>query len=382
MPGAVQPVGASVRGSAGLVLCLAIAALASAHATSPQIQSHKKLDQMGIIALLRGDIAAVGFSRHNLPRGKPPMKLNPAGQIKNLRSLHQAVRDHGIGVPRGGRLQITALHFTSHSIVVDFNGGIHTTHWYNHLQFGMGGGMNAIPKTANTVQGARAILKFPAGVPDMNAAGLKKYLNSVVDWNQQSGAAVTTYHLPPMVRHAIESHTAMVGMNRGMIVAALGRTQEKYHEQNPQTGEEYTVWVFGRPPQNTTFVKFEGGQVTQITTYEANGTRVTHTHPQIVMVGDRHVTRAANRPSVGAGQSASQSSASQARPSLHRHPARYDNGNAASQQASPVLGPAQNGTSVAPMGSPDMSTPPMAAPPGMPSAGMPDSNPAGAGPPP
>ena len=377
MPCAAKRVGASIPRSAGLVLCLGATILAGASRTPQQNPRPKKLTQTEIIALLRGDIAAVGFSRHNLPRGKPPMKLNPAGQLKNLGSLRQAVRDHGIGVPRGGRLQITALRFTSHSIVVDFNGGIHTTHWYNHLQFGMGGAMNSIPNAATTVQGARAILKFPDGIPGMNAAGLKQYLNSVVDWNQQSGAAVTTYHLPPVVRHAIESHTAMVGMNRNMIVAALGRTQRKYHEQNPQTGEEYTVWVYGKPPQNTTFVRFEGGQVTQITTYEANGSRVIHTHPQIVLVGDQQVSRAAHRPSVGAGQAASSP-----RPSLHRHPATYQNTNSEQQQASPVLGPAENGATVAPMGSPDMSTPPMAAPPGAPSPGIPGSNPAGAGLPP
>ncbi len=378
MPGAAKRVGATIQRPAGLALCLAAAALAGTNRTPQQNQRLHKLTQTGIIALLRGDIAAVGFARHNLPRGKPPMKLNPAGQLQNLHSLRQAVRNQGIGVPRGGRLQITALRFSRHTIVVDFNGGIHTTHWYNHLQFGMGGAMNSIPKATTTVQGARAILKFPDGVPDMSAAGLKQYLNSVVDWNLQSGAAVTTYHLPPVVRHAIESHTAMVGMNRNMIIAALGRTQRKYHEQNPQTGEEYTVWVYGKPPQNT-FVKFEGGQVTQITTYEANGTRVVHNHPQIVLVGDRQVTRATNRQSVGAGQSAGQQTSGQPRPSLHRHPAAYENSNSASQ-ASPVLGPAQNGSSVAPMGSPDMSTPPMAAPPGIPSPGIPDAS--GAGPPP
>ncbi len=265
-----------------------------------------KLTEPDRISILRTMVAAIGFSRHSLPRGKHPIKLSSTGRILNLHEIHQQVRNSGIAIPRGGRVQITAIHFHSHSIDFDLNGGPQTSHWYNHLQFGIGNGpMNSIPNQGR-IGGGRITLRFHGQVPALTTAEIRKELSPIIEWNLREGSAIARYHLPPVVRKAIHRHHVLVGMDRSMVVAALGRTQRKYHEQNVTTGEVYTDWVYGKPPAKTTFVRLEGNRVVRVVTYFPDGHRIVRDQPQVLIVQ----RQAPVAPAADSGP----------RPSLHRHP--------------------------------------------------------------
>lgn len=268
-----------------------------------------KLTEPQRIGMIRGIVAVVGFSRHALPRGKHVVHLASSGKITNLHKLRQNVRNDGIAIPRGGRVEITAVRFHSHSIVFDLNGGPQVTHWYDHLQFGMGGMMQPVHQEPLRIGGGRVELRFPGTVPALSRTQLRKALSPLIEWNLRAGPAITEYHLPPAVKSAIHRHHVLVGMNRTMVVAALGRTQRKYHEQNTQTGEIYTEWVYGKPPAKTIFVRLEGNRVVRIATYYPDGRHLVRDHPEVVI---------ARAPSSASSSAVADDSGPA--PTLHRHP--------------------------------------------------------------
>lgn len=69
--------------------------------------------------------------------------------------------------------------------------------------------------------------------------------------------------LPPDVQKAIQDKRPTVGMDREMVIAALGRPDRKVREKGPDGGETED-WIYGHPPAKTIFVKFEGDKVTKV----------------------------------------------------------------------------------------------------------------------
>jgi hypothetical protein len=116
----------------------------------------------------------------------------------------------------------------------------------------------------NTTAGATVYLDFDNPVPDMTPDELKQYLSELLDFSKQHSAAVQWMDtLPADIQKAIEDRRPAVGMDREMVVAALGRPDRKVREKTPD-GSETEDWIYGQPPAKTIFVKFEGDKVTQV----------------------------------------------------------------------------------------------------------------------
>jgi len=69
--------------------------------------------------------------------------------------------------------------------------------------------------------------------------------------------------LPPDIKKAIQDRIPKVGMDREMVVAAIGKPSHKVRERDSQ-GNEIEDWIYGTPPDKTTFVRFMGDKVTSI----------------------------------------------------------------------------------------------------------------------
>ena len=69
--------------------------------------------------------------------------------------------------------------------------------------------------------------------------------------------------MPPDIQKAIQDKRPAVGMDREMVLAALGRPDRKVREKESDGGETED-WIYGKPPAKTIFVKFEGDKVTQV----------------------------------------------------------------------------------------------------------------------
>ncbi len=154
-------------------------------------------------------------------------------------------------------------------IVVDINGGGRGKKRLRdriHLEIG---GVPTMTSTGqetavDTNAGATVFLDFGRPLPDMTPDELKQYLSGVLDFSKQHSAAVQWVDtLPPDIQNAIRDKRPAVGMDREMVVAALGRPDRKVREKTPD-GNEIEDWIYGKPPAKTVFVKFDGDKVIKV----------------------------------------------------------------------------------------------------------------------
>src|SRR5215472_2025556 len=242
-------------------------AAAPSQGRKDKLQETSKLD---LIRYVSGEFAKAAKS---LPAGKEGF-LQQAGKPVNQELLDRAVATHGAAVHAGDQAQITKLEFREHTIVVDVNGGGRgKKHFLDHLQIGMGG----VPTMRTTTEaqqvgppglqpgtGSTLFLEFNKSIPDLTPDELKQLLSPFLDFAKQRSASVQWVDtLPPDIRKAIHDRVAKIGMDREMVVAAIGKPGHKVRERDSQ-GNEIEDWIYGTPPDKTMFVRFMGDKVTSI----------------------------------------------------------------------------------------------------------------------
>jgi hypothetical protein len=114
-----------------------------------------------------------------------------------------------------------------------------------------------------TALGATLHLDFNRPLPEMTPKELKQLLAGVLNFSRHSAALQWIDDLPPEMQKAIEEKRAAVGMDQDMVVAAIGRPDHKVRERDAE-GIETEDWIYGRPPERTVFVVFEGDKVTKV----------------------------------------------------------------------------------------------------------------------
>jgi len=233
-----------------------------------KLQESSKLD---LIRYVSGEFAKANKS---LPAGKEGF-LQFADKPLNQELLERAVATHGAAVHTGDNAQITKLEFRDHTIVVDVNGGGRgKKRFLDRLQIDMGGIPTA--RTTSDVQqqngppgvqpgaGSTLFLEFGKNIPDLTPDELKQLLAPFLDFAKQRSASVHWIDtLPPDIKKAINDRVAKVGMDREMVVAAIGKPGHKVRERDSQ-GNEIEDWIYGTPPDKTMFIRFMGDKVTSI----------------------------------------------------------------------------------------------------------------------
>ncbi len=203
-----------------------------------------------------------------IPAGKKGLHIK-VGAPLDQKALRMAVGSYGSAINPGDQAQITNLEFRSRQIVVDINnGGRGKTRLRDRIHLEIGGMPTArtsgpdYPSNQNV--GATVYLDFDKPLPDMTPDDLKGYLSGFLDFSKQHSAAVQWIEtLPPEVQKAIQDKRAVVGMDHEMVVAAIGRPDRKVREKGPD-GNELEDWIYGKPPEKTVFVVFEGDKVTEV----------------------------------------------------------------------------------------------------------------------
>lgn len=284
--------------------------------TGPRICAAQsgRLSEADRVAILRDMIARVGIARVVFPQGKKGLELKVDQGLRNATQADQQALNLGAAARQGERVAITAIKFESRRIVFDINGGPRREKWYNHIELGMGGAMTPISSNHARAQGSEVVLIFPSDVPHLTPQQVRNYLNPVIDWDPHPVAEVMVKKLPPPVKTAITHHEVLVGMDTSMVVAARGRTNIKYRQQDPKTGEEYEEWVYGQPPE-TLFVKIEGDRVVETIAYHRDGTKVVQNQPQI-QAPAHNAAKDGDRPSLA--RSGRSNPAQEDRPTLRR----------------------------------------------------------------
>ena len=221
--------------------------------------------RLALVRFVDGELARV---LEPLPAGKKGFHLK-AGVPFDEKQLRMALGSSGSAINPGDRAQITSLEFKEREIIVDVNGGGRGKKRLRdriHLEVG---GVPSVTTTqpdspVNTNAGATIFLDFDNALPEMTPDDLKQELSALLDFSKQHSAAVQWLDtLPPDIQKAIQDKRPAVGMDREMVVAALGRPDRKVREKGPD-GSEIEDWIYGHPPAKTIFVKFEGDKVTKV----------------------------------------------------------------------------------------------------------------------
>jgi hypothetical protein len=232
--------------------------------------THVKLDQRKLTARARRELilaftAEQGFARRPLPLDSHGVVLRANGELKpDGLDYEEELQKHGISSKAGDRLLISDVKIDSDKIVFLFNGGPDHKHKFlRHIE--VGGGMGTAPLVQDDGQepvGSRLTLTFDKYVPDMTPDQLRALIQPVMDFNVKTPLEAYVDTLPPKLKEAILNHHVLVGMDRKMVIYALGQPHDKVREQN--NGVPFEEWIYGEAPQTTQFVRFEGTRVVRV----------------------------------------------------------------------------------------------------------------------
>lgn len=241
---------------------------------SSQQTSGKKADRLqpesrlDLVRYVSGEFAR---ALKALPAGKRPFRIK-VGQPIDEKGLQQEIVNNGSAVHPGDTVQITRMEFREKEIVLDLNGGRRKTRWRDRVHVEVGGVPTVTTTPANSPpglqgQGTALVLDFGRPLPDMTPDELKQHLAGVLDFSKQRSASVQWVEtLPPEFQKAIQEKRAVVGMDREMVLAAVGKPQRKVRERDPD-GVETEDWIYGQPPGKTIFVHFVGDRVASVKQY-------------------------------------------------------------------------------------------------------------------
>lgn len=227
------------------------------------------MDPAGRRELERMLLAELGFAHVPLPLGAPGLELHANGRLTvPANDLQKRLYEKGMCADRGDRVMITELKFERDRILVDVNGGPYLSHRFlRHIS------VNNIPLAGNGqvgehATGTRITLLFEGPTPRVTAAELKSLLEPVLDFNVKSGEQAYADTLPEPIKKSIEEHHVLVGMNKRMVLAALGQPETKMRERAAEgtSGEVFEEWIYGHTPQTIRFVRFRGDRVILIKT--------------------------------------------------------------------------------------------------------------------
>jgi hypothetical protein len=237
---------------------------------SKKAQTLQPYSRIALVRFINGEFAK---AVRPLPAVKPGFRIKP-GEPVNEQGLKNALMRGGSAANPGDSVQVTRLVFKEKEIYVDINGGSKKggKRWRDRIQVSVTG----IPQTrveqvggtgpgggavGFSERGATLILDFGGPLPDMTPDEFKQYVSQFLDFSKQRSAAVQWVEtLPPEFQQAIKEKQAMVGMDREMVVAALGKPERKIRERDAE-GNETEDWIYGHPPGRTIFVKFIGDKV-------------------------------------------------------------------------------------------------------------------------
>lgn len=171
----------------------------------------------------------------------------------------------------GDQVLITNIEFREKEIIVSINGGTKKHFdWRQHVQVQMTGVPMSTISSNQTVPaqiGAELVLDFGGPLPLLTPEQLKHDLSPFLSFSTERSSAVNWIEtLPPQFQQAIKNHIAVAGMNHDMVLASMGRPDQKVREYDDQ-GRETEDWIYGHPPEKTVLVTFLGDKVTRVKSY-------------------------------------------------------------------------------------------------------------------
>ena len=220
------------------------------------------LDQRGRLDLIRNLEAEQGFAHRELPLGAGLTLLANGNMTPRENEYRRMLYEKGESAAPGDRVEVSKLEFRTDRIIIDFNGGPYAKHRFlSHIQLNG----TQLAQQGPLATGCRVTLIFEGGVPEVTAAEVKALLDPIVDFKAKSSAEAYADTLPSKVREAVEAHEILVGMNRRMVLAAVGEPKTKHREHiGDDDSASYEEWIYGDTPQPIRFVRFQHDRVVRL----------------------------------------------------------------------------------------------------------------------
>ena len=223
------------------------------------------------------------FTRCLLPMGLKGLRIKNGVLIPNEQGLAQMASENGAAARPGDRVVITNVVIGEKSIAVEINGGPKKKQkWYQHIQVGAGGSMSTLggaPKSL-AATGSVVTLEFDKYVPDLTGEQVRAMLAPVFDFKALNQAEAYEKTLPPKIQDAIKNHKVLVGMDREMVIYAKGRPPKKIRDKD-ENGVEYEEWIYGTPPEEVDFVRFQGEVVARLEIMSVDGQKIVRTEKEV-----------------------------------------------------------------------------------------------------
>jgi hypothetical protein len=294
----------------------------------PDLDRRPKMTEATRLEIIQSFNSELARTLKYIPVGFKDMILTPDGKVTpDEGRLYQLAMTNGVAAKVGDQIQITNIVVHEKSITIEVNGGPKgKSHWYQHITIDGAGGSVAPAGNPNQPQptGAAMRLEFKDHVPEMTGPELKQLLGAVFDFSMKTATEVYMETVPPKVRDAIKNHEVLVGMNHDMVVMAKDRPPQKIRERDPK-GVEYEEWIYGEPPQDVTFVRFTGDEVSRVKIMKVSGEEILKTERE-VDVRDGVVSLAsATAHSISAANGENQTQQSGPPPTLKRPGETTDN---------------------------------------------------------
>jgi hypothetical protein len=226
--------------------------------------SSQRIDSRTKLEVIRIMDAEEAFTMRALPMGKHGLVIHANGAVTPDGSDYaKEIQEYGSCAKPGSKVMVSNVKVLDDRIVFDINGGPEKKHkWLQHISIGTGStGQLAPDEPAPT--GARITLVFHNFVPELTGDEVKALLRPLLDFSMKSPLKAYTDTLPPKIAAAVTAHQALVGMDQDMVLYALGAPERKIQEHD-SNGFLYEEWVYGKPPQDVQFVRFEGDRVTRL----------------------------------------------------------------------------------------------------------------------
>jgi sulfur carrier protein ThiS len=239
--------------------------LASGFWILPSARADKKLTEDDRIEILRGLLSEYATVKAPLPRSKDPLPFDSNGTW-DKQKWTEANQKFGPAARVGDLVQITKLTIEGDKILFEINGGMKGKgSWKDHIQVGMGNSTRPIStqQNSNAPGGTNIALRFNQPIPPVKAADIKKMLAPVLDFEKETATENYVEKLPEPVQKAIKENKAIEGMDREMVVLALGKPRHKERSVD-KDGTETEDWIYGDPPGKITFVTFANSKVIKI----------------------------------------------------------------------------------------------------------------------
>jgi hypothetical protein len=281
---------------AAALLLLPIALLASDKKTASS-PSNEMTPQTRLM-IMRDLTAERVYVRTVFPRGERGLELKNGKLIPDGQTVARLVTENGFAARPGDRVVISNVIVKDKSIVVEINGGNKKKQkWYQHISVGAnnqtvspGGAQKSLE-----ANGSVLILEFDNYIPEMTGDEVRAMLAPAFDFKALTEAEAYQRTLPPKVRDAIKNHEILVGMDRDMVVYAKGRAPKKVRDKD-DNGVDYEEWIYGNPPEEVEFVRFEGPVVARLEIMTVDGQKIVRTKREVDLASVETDTEAKKAP--------------------------------------------------------------------------------------